>query len=178
MLKSHELFGFMSPALANEILTFTFESEKPTYRAVLHQASAGGGGGLSQCLQRHERGELAESEDAARSGHAVAVGRRLSRANRSHFVNCPAVPLQRIFWRARTGFVSFRQNFGFSPTTTNHATNWRYRSHRSGRHGPESHPQHERPRLHRRGLQPHHGKGGRVPRERSQGHESPRRAFA
>lgn len=35
MLKSHELFGFMSPALANEILTFTFESEKPTYRAVL-----------------------------------------------------------------------------------------------------------------------------------------------
>jgi hypothetical protein len=35
MLKSHELLGFMSPALANEILTFTFESEKPTYRAVL-----------------------------------------------------------------------------------------------------------------------------------------------
>jgi hypothetical protein len=29
------LLGFMSPALANEILTFTFESEKPTYRAVL-----------------------------------------------------------------------------------------------------------------------------------------------
>lgn len=35
MLKSYELFGFMSPALANEILTFAFESEKPTYRAVL-----------------------------------------------------------------------------------------------------------------------------------------------
>jgi len=35
MLKSHELFGFMSTALANEILTFTFESEKPTYRAIL-----------------------------------------------------------------------------------------------------------------------------------------------
>ncbi len=35
MLKSHELFGFMSPALANEILNYTFESEKPTYRAVL-----------------------------------------------------------------------------------------------------------------------------------------------
>lgn len=35
MLKSHELFGFMSPTLANEILNFTFESEKPTYRAVL-----------------------------------------------------------------------------------------------------------------------------------------------
>lgn len=35
MLKSHELLGFMSPALANEILTFAFEEEKPTYRAIL-----------------------------------------------------------------------------------------------------------------------------------------------
>ena len=35
MLKSHELFGFMSPALANEILNYTFETEKPTYRAIL-----------------------------------------------------------------------------------------------------------------------------------------------
>jgi hypothetical protein len=36
MLASHELFGFMSPALATEILTFTFESDKPTYRATLN----------------------------------------------------------------------------------------------------------------------------------------------
>lgn len=35
MLTSHELFGFMSPTLANDILTFTFESDKPTYRASL-----------------------------------------------------------------------------------------------------------------------------------------------
>jgi hypothetical protein len=35
MLTSHELFGFMSPALANEILSFTFESDKPAYRATL-----------------------------------------------------------------------------------------------------------------------------------------------
>jgi hypothetical protein len=35
MLTSHELFGFMSPALAAEILTYAFESEKPTYRATL-----------------------------------------------------------------------------------------------------------------------------------------------
>jgi hypothetical protein len=35
MLKSHELFGFMSPALANEILAYTFEAEKPAYRAVM-----------------------------------------------------------------------------------------------------------------------------------------------
>lgn len=35
MLKSHELIGFMSPALANEIITFAFAEEKPTYRAVL-----------------------------------------------------------------------------------------------------------------------------------------------
>lgn len=36
MLKSYELFGFMSPALANDILTFTLESDKPTYRAILN----------------------------------------------------------------------------------------------------------------------------------------------
>ncbi len=35
MLTSHELFGFMSPGLANDIITFTFESDKPTYRATL-----------------------------------------------------------------------------------------------------------------------------------------------
>lgn len=35
MLKSYELFGFMSPALANEILTYIFTEEKPAYRAVL-----------------------------------------------------------------------------------------------------------------------------------------------
>lgn len=36
MLTSHELFGFMSPAMANDIITFTFENEKPTYRATLN----------------------------------------------------------------------------------------------------------------------------------------------
>ncbi|MGB8368752.1 MAG: hypothetical protein ACLPYZ_17760 [Limisphaerales bacterium] len=36
MLTSHELFGFMSPNLANEIITFTFESDKPGYRATLN----------------------------------------------------------------------------------------------------------------------------------------------
>jgi hypothetical protein len=36
MLTSHELFGFMSPALANDIIAFVFESEKPTYRATLN----------------------------------------------------------------------------------------------------------------------------------------------
>ena len=36
MLTSHELFGFMSPNLADEIITFTFESDKPTYRATLN----------------------------------------------------------------------------------------------------------------------------------------------
>ncbi len=35
MLKAHELFGFMSPSLAKEILSFTFESDKPMYRAIL-----------------------------------------------------------------------------------------------------------------------------------------------
>jgi hypothetical protein len=36
MLTSHELFGFMSPPLAAEILAYVFESEKPTYRATLN----------------------------------------------------------------------------------------------------------------------------------------------
>lgn len=36
MLKSHELLGFMSPDLANGILNYTFESDKPTYKAVLN----------------------------------------------------------------------------------------------------------------------------------------------
>ncbi|MGH7951152.1 MAG: hypothetical protein ACREFE_04430 [Limisphaerales bacterium] len=36
MLTSHELFGFMSPALANEILNFAYESDKPTYKATMN----------------------------------------------------------------------------------------------------------------------------------------------
>jgi hypothetical protein len=36
MLTSHELLGFMSPALATEILTFAFENDKPLYRATLN----------------------------------------------------------------------------------------------------------------------------------------------
>jgi hypothetical protein len=35
MLTSHELFGFMSPALALEILAYTHESDKPLYQAAL-----------------------------------------------------------------------------------------------------------------------------------------------
>jgi hypothetical protein len=35
MLTSHELIGFMSPGLANEILTYVYESDKPLYRATL-----------------------------------------------------------------------------------------------------------------------------------------------
>ena len=35
MLKSYELFGFMSPVLANEILNYAYESDKPTYKATL-----------------------------------------------------------------------------------------------------------------------------------------------
>lgn len=35
MLKSHELIGFMSPAMANEILSYIFESDKQGYRATM-----------------------------------------------------------------------------------------------------------------------------------------------
>jgi hypothetical protein len=36
MLTSHELFGFMSPGLADGILNFTHESDKPVYKAALN----------------------------------------------------------------------------------------------------------------------------------------------
>jgi len=36
MLTSHELFGFMSPALAQSILDFTFDNDKDLYRATLN----------------------------------------------------------------------------------------------------------------------------------------------
>lgn len=35
MLKCHELFGFMSPSLSQEILNFAYSSDKALYRAVL-----------------------------------------------------------------------------------------------------------------------------------------------
>ena len=35
MLTSHELIGFMSPNLAQEILTYAYESDKPLYRATM-----------------------------------------------------------------------------------------------------------------------------------------------
>ena len=43
MLSSHELFGFMSPALANEILNSAYENDKPAYKATL--------GGVAQALR-------------------------------------------------------------------------------------------------------------------------------
>lgn len=35
MLTSHELLGFMSPTLAQEVLTYAYESDKPLYKATL-----------------------------------------------------------------------------------------------------------------------------------------------
>jgi hypothetical protein len=35
MLTSHELLGFMSQDLANEIINYTYENDKPIYRATL-----------------------------------------------------------------------------------------------------------------------------------------------
>ena len=35
MLTSHELLGFMSPSLAQEILGFAYESDKPLYKTTL-----------------------------------------------------------------------------------------------------------------------------------------------
>ena len=36
MLTANELLGFMSPAMANDILNYAFESDKPTYKATLN----------------------------------------------------------------------------------------------------------------------------------------------
>jgi hypothetical protein len=35
MLKSHEIFGFMSPSLAADILVYAYESDKQLYRATM-----------------------------------------------------------------------------------------------------------------------------------------------
>lgn len=35
MLTSHELIGFMSPDLANDILNFAYETDKPAYKATV-----------------------------------------------------------------------------------------------------------------------------------------------
>lgn len=52
MLTAHELFGFMSPALASDIITFTFENEKATYRATLNAVAE----------SRHVRGVFLERQ--------------------------------------------------------------------------------------------------------------------
>jgi hypothetical protein len=69
MLTSHELFGFMSPALANDIITFTFENEKPTYRATLNAVAE----------SRHVRGVFLERQPKAQR-HATMVS-SLARPN-------------------------------------------------------------------------------------------------
>ena len=40
MMTAHELFGFMSPKLASEIVEWTFEEDKPTYKAALQGVAA------------------------------------------------------------------------------------------------------------------------------------------
>jgi len=40
MMTAHELFGFMSPKMATEIVEWTFEEDKPTYKAALQGVAA------------------------------------------------------------------------------------------------------------------------------------------
>ena len=63
MLTSHELFGFMSPAMANDIITFTFENEKPTYRATLNAVAEA----------RHVRGVFLERQPKAQRHAAMTA---------------------------------------------------------------------------------------------------------
>jgi hypothetical protein len=61
MLTSHELFGFMSPALAGEIVNYTYESDKPTYKATL--------GAVAQA--RHVRPVFLERQPRAQRHEAM-----------------------------------------------------------------------------------------------------------
>jgi hypothetical protein len=56
MLTSHELFGFMSPALAGDIISFAFEADKPTYKSTL-AAVAQARHVRPVFLERHPRAE-------------------------------------------------------------------------------------------------------------------------
>ena len=58
MLKSYELIGFMSPTLANEIIAFTFDEEKPL-RAAIIQAVAEARHLRPAFIQRKPRAEQA-----------------------------------------------------------------------------------------------------------------------
>ena len=40
MMTAHELFGFMSPKLANEIIDWSFAEDKQTYKIALHSVAA------------------------------------------------------------------------------------------------------------------------------------------
>jgi hypothetical protein len=62
MLTSHELFGFMSPSLAGEIVTFTLESDKPVYRTALNSVAEA----------RHLRPVFLERQPKAQR-HAVMI---------------------------------------------------------------------------------------------------------
>lgn len=61
MLTAHELFGFMSSNLANEILTFVHESDKPAYKATL--------GAVAQA--RHVRPVFLERQPRAQCHAAI-----------------------------------------------------------------------------------------------------------
>ena len=62
MLTSHELLGFMSPALALEILTYAHETDKPLYRATL------------KLRDRPKRAKaFNKSTELRRSGHKVEL---------------------------------------------------------------------------------------------------------
>ena len=61
MLTSHELFGFMSPGLADDILNFTHESDKPVYK----------GAGSAVAQARHVRPVFLERQPRAQRQAAM-----------------------------------------------------------------------------------------------------------
>jgi hypothetical protein len=63
MLTSHELLGFVSPALANEILDFAHETDKATYKSIM----------ASVAQARHLRPVFLERQPRAQR-HATMLG--------------------------------------------------------------------------------------------------------
>ena len=72
MLSSHELLGFMSPKLAQEIITYAYESDKPLYKATL------------QAVADARKVRYVFMERQPRPDRHNAIDRKSTRLNSSH----------------------------------------------------------------------------------------------
>ena len=98
MLTSHELLGFMSPALAKEILAYIFESDKPAYKATV--AAVAQAEARPSDFPRTPTARGTAYVHAHRA-HQAEHGRRVRCATiRAWLVKKHATPCSWIFWNA------------------------------------------------------------------------------